>query len=494
MTFLSSTRNLTLLASLLASSSQVACSKCSGRDDKARLAALQLDQAPAIEKPMTVAFGDQVTLLGYKLESPEALHAKDRVKITFYWRLEKDLPAGWRLASRVVGERGEVLLNADDIGPLRERRNRKQVLSPSEWAVGKVYVDEQVLRLPSKLSGNFIKILAAFRKGDESLKPATGEVDKRGYLTVVQIPVDIRRKARQVPQYALPRLESTSKLEIDGVADEPAWSKALAFSNLTDLRTGRSTPSESGISANAKVMWDEAALYLAVDVADSDLTGGFKKSAVEPPVWKRDSLEIVLKTKDSADNKDYYRIGVGIQGLIFDAAYDDFGLPAGAAGAIPGNLAFKSDVQVGVKLKGTLDEPTDEDTGYTMEVRIPWSALGGKEPFAAANDKSFWMNFAVYSAGEVRGLVPYFGDQSLQVARCFGKFVFTPADKPMVEPVFIQPLTGDLPESLVQKQAALAAKIAAESAAANAQKGAASAASAPNLGAEGAAPPPAAGH
>ena len=479
---------IVLFVAIAASSS--GCSRFTSSDDPDRRKSVQLDQAPAIPTKLNIAFGDKLVLLGYKLEAPEHLNPKDKAKITFYWRIDKELDTGFRLSTRVLSEQGDLLYNADDSGPLRERRRRKQIIPPSSWVKGKIYVDEVTLRMPSKLAGQFVKVAMAVRKSEQSLMPNSGDGDKDGYTTVAKMPIDQRRKARPVPQLLVPMLESSSKLTIDGNPTEPAWRNAATLPILVDMDNGHPTYSSSRFSGSTKLLWNEEALYLAVQVHDQDLSGGFKKSAKEPPVWKRDGFELVMKLDETRDNSNYYRIAVGLQGLIFDSAYDDFELPVSDKAEPLGHLEWSSNVQSAIVLSGTMDDASDVDEGYAMEVSIPWSAFAKDKEFVPRAGSALWANFAIHSQGKSLGFVPYYTDQSLQVARRFGKLVLSPAGTPASEPTEIEPLMQELPERLTKAQAAEAATLAAEAAASNVRKGGASAASA-NPGAEVATPPPA---
>jgi hypothetical protein len=453
MTFASKSKCFSLVSILLVAAT-MSCSKGSGERDKARLATLQLDAAPNIPTKLDIAFGDQITLLGYKIDSQGPLHPKDKVKVTFYWRLDKKVEPGFRLSSRVVGERGEMLLNADDIGRLRERRNRKQILAPSDWQVGKVYVDDQLLRMPSKLPGRFVKIVVGLRKAETSLTPKSGEVDKRGYLTVVTLPVEIRNKATTVPQINVPLLESNSSIKIDGKLDEEAWKTAATIPVLADMSSGREPVDDAPLSGKAKLLWNDQALFVALEVQDKDLEGGFKKNAKEPLLWKRDAIEFVFKLNDKPDNANYYRIATGLQNFVFDSFYEDFAVPNLPDRGPVGDLTWSSKINFAAQVSGTVDDADDDDVGYVEEIQFPWSAFDRSKDFIARAGSSVWINFAVWSQGDAIGLSPYVSDKSLQVARRFGKIVLSPAGTPSSAPTQIPGVTTELPASLAAAQVA----------------------------------------
>jgi hypothetical protein len=255
-------------------------------------------------------------------------------------------------------------------------------------------------------------------------------------------------------------LDANAKIKLDGKLDEEAWKTAASLPTLVNLSTGRVVKDKGLLSATVKLLWNEQALFMAFDVHERDLDGGFKKTAKEPPVWKRDALEFIFKTDAQANNKDYYRVAVGLQNLVFDSVYDDFETPNLPDRGPVGDLRWSSNVKTGLTLSGTLDDASDEDQGYIEELEFPWASFARNNGFVAKDGASLWLNFAVWSRGAAPiGFVPYFDDKSLQVARHFGKIVLAPAGTPPTEPSQVPPLTTQLPAALVEAQAAATAAV-----------------------------------
>ncbi|MGC4065597.1 MAG: carbohydrate-binding family 9-like protein [Polyangiaceae bacterium] len=398
-------------------------------------------------------------------------------KVTFYWRLDKPLGPGFRLLTRVHNESGETLLNGDSSGPLRERRNRKPAWSPSDWTVGKIYVDEQVLKMPPEMHGKFVRLVVGIRKGDVPLKPGSGVFDRRGYLTVAELPIDTRPPSYQVVQLTIPMIEQTETIDIDGEMKEPAWKTAARLPSLLDMVHDEIPSTDAKFSAEARLLWDVRGLYLGVRVRDADVQGGFVARGDELPLWKRDALEMVLKSGDKPNNENYYRIAVNPQNLVFDSFYRELEIPDGSRRGF-GDTSWQSGVKVATSVSGTLEQPEDEDEGYGQELFIPWASLNHPAPFVPLPGASIWFNFAVYSQGTALGFSPYLGDGLLQFARDLGKLVLNPqvASSPVSKtatastsnpapslPTRIGPLTAELPTQVLEHEAALvAAHTAAE--------------------------------
>ncbi|HEY1907109.1 MAG TPA: carbohydrate-binding family 9-like protein, partial [Myxococcaceae bacterium] len=68
-----------------------------------------------------------------------------------------------------------------------------------------------------------------------------------------------------------------------------------------------------------------------------------------------------------ADGKTYNEIEVSPHNVVFDAYF-----PARRQGM---DLSWDSGLQSAVKVNGTIDDPSDRDQGWTVEMRIPFARL-----------------------------------------------------------------------------------------------------------------------
>jgi hypothetical protein len=111
-----------------------------------------------------------------------------------------------------------------------------------------------------------------------------------------------------------------------------------------------------------KVGWDWTYLYIAVQVTDDT----YVQKASGENLYLGDSLEILMDTNLGADytseglSSDDYQLGISGKGLTKDDKGEAYlWYPSGSAGS------KKATIQ---------GRPTD--TGYRMEVAIPWSVFG----------------------------------------------------------------------------------------------------------------------
>lgn len=118
--------------------------------------------------------------------------------------------------------------------------------------------------------------------------------------------------------------------------------------------------------------WDNENLYLAIKISDTYLySEGLEKTDWLP--CQNDAIEIFFDTKhnhNSLPEKDDKKIMISVVGKHY-FGYRDFSTK---------NINFKlDDIQkLYVKVNGTLNNQTDIDSGYVIELAIPWARLGKK--------------------------------------------------------------------------------------------------------------------
>ncbi len=165
-----------------------------------------------------------------------------------------------------------------------------------------------------------------------------------------------RVAATPTTELRVPRAKTPPK--IDGELDELAWTKAPA-------RTGAFVASDGVAAARpfseARVLWDETNLYVALYAADEDI----RVANVPPdgPVWTGDAFRLLFTRADGSVRA----IDVGPSGTITDAA---------AEPGQPLDYAWQSAAKAAVDLDGTANDPSDQDEEWVVEMAIPMSALG----------------------------------------------------------------------------------------------------------------------
>ncbi len=393
-----------------------------------------LTQFVSHERPSGVigheaSFGDspsdpRVELVGYLLE-PRTLTqvAGETFTITFVWRAVQPPPGGFRLFTHLVDERGRLLANLDTRGMLRSTASHGRVrFPPSRWPT-QVYIRDSVEVSLPKHTPSRVQLRVGFYRGDTRLLPQGNGTDRPHAAAVIPLNTT-GRGSRTVPELQVPRLSEGVSINIDGTLDEAAWAKAARTGAFVSPSTG--DPSKvSPVQGSARLMYDESHFYVAFEVRDRDLRGGFEEGAHDAHLWTRDTIEIMIDPDGDGDNKDYYEIQISPQNLVFDARFDGYNIPRGGPDGPFGHEQWSAHAQSAVVLDGTLDDATDIDGGYVVEARIPFRAFGRAKRSPPLPGDRWRANFyAMQNNGGV-AWSPLLGEGNFHRASRFGKLLWS---------------------------------------------------------------------
>src|SRR5262249_13853292 len=153
-------------------------------------------------------------------------------------------------------------------------------------------------------------------------------------------------------------------IKIDGKGDDEAWKHAQTIDTFYTPWLGeKARPGKT--KTKAKLLWDREYLYFFADMEDADLYADIKEH--NGTLWHNDVFELFFKPAD--DKPGYYEFQVNPACAVLDCFF-----PRRNAG---GFERFKNDtkfhVEAKVNLRGTLNNWTDKDDGWSVEGRIPWT-------------------------------------------------------------------------------------------------------------------------
>ncbi|MFC2158120.1 carbohydrate-binding family 9-like protein [Acidobacteriota bacterium] len=171
--------------------------------------------------------------------------------------------------------------------------------------------------------------------------------------------------------------KALKKIKIDGKLDEPSWLQADWTSDFQDIE-GSLKPAPP-LRTRAKMLWDEEYFYIGAELE-------------EPHIWanlmQRDSIiffdnDFEVFIDPDGDTHRYYELEINAYGtewdLFLDRPYRD-----------EGQALHSWDIQglrTGVHIMGTINNPDDRDSGWSVEIAFPWKVLqecapGGEPPSA----------------------------------------------------------------------------------------------------------------
>ncbi|MFA6110207.1 MAG: carbohydrate-binding family 9-like protein [Candidatus Latescibacterota bacterium] len=186
-------------------------------------------------------------------------------------------------------------------------------------------------------------------------------------------------------------LRTPTPPSIDGRLDEACWQSALRSPRFEDLETGK----PGLLDTRVALLWDERCLYVGYWVEEPFLQASLTQR--DAFIWYDNDVELFIAGRDA-----YYELEINALGTIYEVLWvwkdayrrgsrfdvpeldlltqrvqtlGDFGHlhPRGARwGFLDWDLPG---LQVATHLDGTLNDDTDVDRGWTLELALPWEGL-----------------------------------------------------------------------------------------------------------------------
>ena len=147
---------------------------------------------------------------------------------------------------------------------------------------------------------------------------------------------------------------------VDGNLNEASWQNATNTSLFT-LWNG--TPAPASLQTTAKMVWDDQFLYIAFSARDSDVYATY--TARDSRLWEQDNFEVFVTVPGTTG---YVEAEGSPRGTIWDGVFTNvFQGPGGSY-----NMAA---LQVSGRVSGTLNNSSDQDGGFSSEIRLPFAEI-----------------------------------------------------------------------------------------------------------------------
>jgi hypothetical protein len=159
-------------------------------------------------------------------------------------------------------------------------------------------------------------------------------------------------------------------ITVDGRLDDRAWTEAEWSEPFVDI-VGEDRPAPP-LRTRFKMLWDDEYLYVAAELEEPHVWATLtKRDAV---IHQDDDFEVFIDP--GGDGLNYYELEINALGTVWDLLlvrpYRDGG-PALHEWDIAG-------LRSAVSVQGTLNDPSDLDRGWTVELAFPWAALAEYAP------------------------------------------------------------------------------------------------------------------
>lgn len=156
---------------------------------------------------------------------------------------------------------------------------------------------------------------------------------------------------------------AAAPINVDGKADDAAWQTAPVISKF-ELPWLQEKNRPAKTATKARLLWDREYFYFFAEMQDADLYADIKDH--DGMTWFNDVFEIFLKP--AADKPGYYEFQVNAAGTVMDM----FMPQRGSGGYLRYIKADEFHIDAKVVTRGTLNQWTDRDEGWSVEGRIPW--------------------------------------------------------------------------------------------------------------------------
>jgi hypothetical protein len=160
-------------------------------------------------------------------------------------------------------------------------------------------------------------------------------------------------------------LFSKGPIELDGKLEDAAWQSAPWTNDFVDIE-GDAKPKPRQ-STRAKMLWDAQNLYIAAELMETHLQGTLTEH--DAVIFQDNDFEVFVDP--DGDNHQYVEFEMNALNTTWDLLLNR---PYKDGGKADNGWEFDG-LKSAVHLDGTLNDPSDQDKGWTLEIAIPWTAF-----------------------------------------------------------------------------------------------------------------------
>ena len=153
---------------------------------------------------------------------------------------------------------------------------------------------------------------------------------------------------------------------VDGRLDKPVWRDAPWTDDFVDIRGDPQPPPR--FRTRAKMLWDDHFFYIGAELEEPHVWATLTEH--DAVIFQDNDFEVFIDP--DGDNHEYYEFEINALNtgwdLLLPRPYKDGG-KAVNSWEIPG-------LKTAVFVDGTLNDPSDTDRGWSVEIALPWKVLG----------------------------------------------------------------------------------------------------------------------
>ncbi|MEP2058483.1 MAG: carbohydrate-binding family 9-like protein [Maribacter litoralis] len=176
---------------------------------------------------------------------------------------------------------------------------------------------------------------------------------------------------------------TTEPISIDGKMNEDAWQSANWSSNFIDIE-GIKKPT---YPTKFKMLWDQQYMYFFAQLEEPHVWANLKQR--DTIIFYNNDFEIFIDP--DGDTHNYYEFEMNALNTIWDLYLSK---PYRNHGYIMDGWDFKG-IKTAVDINGTLNNSSDIDKGWNIEIAIPWSFTTAPGGTTKVPENEFWrINFS----------------------------------------------------------------------------------------------------
>ena len=291
--------------------------------------------------------GGAVTYLG-SIVSPAQPKPGEQVQLRHYFRADGPVNGPWRFFIHVMDE-----ATRQQVGNL-DHEIAQGAAPLGTWPRGKIIEDVHGFQMPN-VQGSLRLFLGFWN--DSGRLPIDSVALSDGDGRVMGPRLEGPPQA-PLPEYVTVR--ATTAPVIDGKLDDPIWQTAKEQTLTRSFDGGPITR-----KTTFRVLYDDAFLYVAFRADDPDVWGSLKNK--DDSIYNEDVVEVFLDA--DADGKTYNELEVSPHNVNFDASF------VTRRSDLPAAMKWESGMKSAVFIKGTLDDDSDTDEYWTVELQVPLANL-----------------------------------------------------------------------------------------------------------------------
>jgi hypothetical protein len=174
-------------------------------------------------------------------------------------------------------------------------------------------------------------------------------------------------------------------IHIDGKLDDRAWQDAEWTTDFVDIE-GSAKPLPR-FRTRTKMLWDDKYLYIGAELEEPEVKATLTQH--DSVIFHDNDFEVFMKPLANALG--YFEFEINALNTGWDLYLNKPYLLGGKADNswdIPG-------LKTAVAIQGTLNNPSDKDHGWTVEIAFPWSAFASRLPVTKPEIGGEWrINFS----------------------------------------------------------------------------------------------------